>query len=67
MNTRLPATLSVPIAFGMPGINVPPFIVTPGAIPVPPSVVPAFTVTPLDDEISPVSKSVPPVTVVAPV
>jgi len=50
----------------VPGINVPPATRTPGAVPVPASVALGPTTTPLDDEMSPVSKSVPPTTAVVP-
>ena len=67
MSTRLPVMLSVPVAGGSPGAKVPPaLIVTFETVPVPLSV-PAFTVTPLDEAILPVTDSVPPLTVVAPV
>ncbi len=62
---RLPLTVSVPIE--LPGASTPPAetLVVP-TVPEPPSVPPLFTVT-FELAIEPLTRSVPPLTVVAPV
>src|SRR5262249_42057694 len=65
LNAWFARTLIVPTDW--PGINVPPATTTPGTVPVPASMAPGVTSTPLDDEMSPVTASAPPVTTVAPV
>ena len=51
----------------LPGASVPPLITVDGNVPVPPIVPPVLTVSPLEDAIEPLTKSVPALTVVAPV
>ncbi len=68
MNERLPCTVSGPKMLpALPGASVPPAIAVLPTVPLPASVPPAFTVVSADNAVEPLTTSMPPLTVVAPV